>query len=751
MLQNLNLGAAPNDKTGTPAREAGNIINNNFAYLESSIEAKLVDSTIINEVTTSSAIPSTGNIHAIGVGPGTYTNWGGMVVPANNIGTLQRVGSTYSVSLTAIDLTGKVNVSDVINTLVSSETAKPGSANNDRLLKENKADKTQLDTKADLLVGKNKFNKDTLVLDNYSTETGAIGSIAGLHLSDYIPVLPAEVYNCNQSIRWSTYYDIDKNVVAGGKSAAFSGSYTIPASVYFKKVTLDFSADKDTFQIELGTSETFYENYEKFIPDSQIKLTDYLKLIDIENKADVLPLKNLFDKTDAEIQRGFYLNGTGGLVALSIYSVTGYIPVLAGQTVICNKNAGGGAQNCFFDVNKVFVPSSNSNAAAKTATVDGFVRYTIAVNDSENINVANVQIENGSTSTVYGEYIKIVPNSQLNLIEYAKTADILTTSKNLFIVETAIDEAFANWVNGTVSTEYPSGACSDFIKVTPGTVYSCNSTQTYKAFYDNAQVFVSGSQLGTYPVTIPSGCEYIRITVGIDQKESVQFEEGANQTFYVKGGNNAVYPYIEDGVTLKLTTFGDSIVYQNRWQNKLCKELRFLHTNIGIGGTAVAGGADANGDFNGFWTTQRIAQIPTDTDVLILNGGANDYARSYAIGVLDSTNTNEFYGALNKWVERAMARVPNAKIFIATTTYGEYPSFSADPNYADANGKTTKDFATAMKNIAFKYGFPCIDFNGNCMVNKWNRPTLAPDGLHPETVFADRMSNVAIDVMRDLV
>lgn len=38
MIQNINLGAAPNDKTGTKARVAGQIINANFAYLEGKID-----------------------------------------------------------------------------------------------------------------------------------------------------------------------------------------------------------------------------------------------------------------------------------------------------------------------------------------------------------------------------------------------------------------------------------------------------------------------------------------------------------------------------------------------------------------------------------------------------------------------------------------------------------------------------------------------------------------------------------------
>jgi len=67
--------------------------------IDAAVQTQLVDSTLIGGVTEASAVPPTGNIHAIGVGEGTYPNWGGMVIPTNNIGTLQRVGGVYSVSL----------------------------------------------------------------------------------------------------------------------------------------------------------------------------------------------------------------------------------------------------------------------------------------------------------------------------------------------------------------------------------------------------------------------------------------------------------------------------------------------------------------------------------------------------------------------------------------------------------------------------------------------------------------------------
>jgi len=55
----------------------------------------------------------TGNAHVLGVGAGTYTNWGGMVIPENNLGTLRRINGEYFVSLTEIELGGLVQKSEV--------------------------------------------------------------------------------------------------------------------------------------------------------------------------------------------------------------------------------------------------------------------------------------------------------------------------------------------------------------------------------------------------------------------------------------------------------------------------------------------------------------------------------------------------------------------------------------------------------------------------------------------------------------
>jgi len=102
--------------------------------LNQKIEDALLDSIVIGDPT--AVIVPTGNVHCLGVGPGTYANWGGLVVPDNNTATLRRVDGVFSMSLTPTDLSGKLNVSDIVDSFASSETNKPGTAKNDKLLNE---------------------------------------------------------------------------------------------------------------------------------------------------------------------------------------------------------------------------------------------------------------------------------------------------------------------------------------------------------------------------------------------------------------------------------------------------------------------------------------------------------------------------------------------------------------------------------------------------------------------------------------
>ena len=249
MLQNLNLGAAPNDKTGTPAREAGNIINNNFAYLEQSIQAQLVDSTMISGVTEASAVPPTGNIHTIGTGPGTYPNWGGMVIPANNIGSLQRVDGVYSVSLTPIDISEKADITYVDGNLTK---------------------------KANLVVGKNLFDKTSPLIDqdHYYNGGGTKNSDINSKITHPIPILAGQTIYCNSAWDGSGVHnrvtDIDGlNPVMVACDGTRKVTATVDGFVEFS-IRMYYGLDLNNTQAEIGSTGTAYEPYSLGIPANEI-------------------------------------------------------------------------------------------------------------------------------------------------------------------------------------------------------------------------------------------------------------------------------------------------------------------------------------------------------------------------------------------------------------------------------------------------------------------------------------------------
>jgi hypothetical protein len=92
-------------------------------------------------VTPSSTPTGTGIASWIALQAGTYTDFGGVVVGANSFAVISRSATNvYTISQTTLDISSKVNVADVIDTLNSTETAKPLSANQGKLLNDKKAD-----------------------------------------------------------------------------------------------------------------------------------------------------------------------------------------------------------------------------------------------------------------------------------------------------------------------------------------------------------------------------------------------------------------------------------------------------------------------------------------------------------------------------------------------------------------------------------------------------------------------------------
>jgi lysophospholipase L1-like esterase len=128
----------------------------------------------------------------------------------------------------------------------------------------------------------------------------------------------------------------------------------------------------------------------------------------------------------------------------------------------------------------------------------------------------------------------------------------------------------------------------------------------------------------------------------------------------------------------------------------------------------------------------RIDTIPTDTDFLFIEAGANDFNTS-TIGSItdaaDSSTSASYYGAWKSCLDKAAVRVPNATIVILDCFRREN-----EMTVAGGAGSYMSAYRTANKEIAEFYGYPFIPFN-NLNVTDSNITDYLVDYVHPRPVY----------------
>jgi len=275
---------------------------------QTAIQAQLVDSTLIGGVTTSSSVPPTGNIHAIGVGAGTYPNWGGMIVPANNFGTPQRVGGVYSVSLTAI---------------------------------------TGLDLKSDKIVSENKISGISFTNGKYLINgTGSEGTFTDLCYTNLISLegisaIKSVIYTLGDSASY-VLYDADEVVI--NAPVNLNDSISTPETIY---IPIRNNEKFIRFVTSIAQQSSFFA-------DAVSLKTDELETLETLTK--VIKEKQNIITEGIVVQTSSYFDSNGVIQnyadSPNDFNVTlDYIDVKDLNDYILNKNIEYGNM-IFYDVNK---------------------------------------------------------------------------------------------------------------------------------------------------------------------------------------------------------------------------------------------------------------------------------------------------------------------------------------------------------------------------------------------------------------
>ncbi len=108
---------------------------------------------------------------------------------------------------------------------------------------------------------------------------------------------------------------------------------------------------------------------------------------------------------------------------------------------------------------------------------------------------------------------------------------------------------------------------------------------------------------------------------------------------------------------------GDGIDKRWTWPALLGQKYNMSFVNHGMGGTTIAN-VNANSMVN------RYTKLPDNNpDIVIIEGGRNDFNNNVPIGTNTDTSTTTFKGGLNKLIDGVRAKYPNAFIICVTPWY----------------------------------------------------------------------------------
>lgn len=305
------------------------------------------------------------------------------------------------------------------------------------------------------------------------------------------------------------------------------------------------------------------------------------------------------------------------------------------------------------------------------------------------------------------------------------------------------------------------------------------NTQITK-FYDKDKVFINGQNsiadnqiAGQIDQSKHSNCAYIRISLSkssLDQYMlttgvtipseilpfGINFSKGnyiteqlEKNTSDISINKSEIEQLKNNGVITnsklkgkKWCVVGDSITEANSTAS--IKYHDIIKNNLGctIYNHGKSGTGYAVSYAGGLAIVDRINQIPSDSDLITIFAGTNDWGRNLTtLGTFNDTTKNTFYGALKITLETIINNFPTKRIGVITPI--------PRSNYRNTNNanETLKQYRDAIIEVCEYYSIPCLDLykeSGFYPTNSTFKTTYIPDGLHPNNlgheILADKIA-----------
>ena len=195
-----------------------------------------------------------------------------------------------------------------------------------------------------------------------------------------------------------------------------------------------------------------------------------------------------------------------------------------------------------------------------------------------------------------------------------------------------------------------------------------------------------------------------------------------------------------------ISVLGDSITYgyglsninSERYTTLMANRLNTTVNNYGVSGSKLSEIAD-DGVAN---FTERVSQIESSSDLIVVFGGTNDYWHKLTdIGTIDSNDISTMCGALNYIIDYLQTNFLGKDYLFVFPFNQYYDGATCDTDHGHG---TLNDFREAFISTCNRKGVPVLDLYSNSGMDIAHNTTVRNyytiDGVHPNAAGHERLA-----------
>jgi hypothetical protein len=592
------------------------------------------------------------------------------------------------------DIALKVNISDVINNLSSTEIAKPLSANQGKVLNDNKVNVSDV---INTLVS-------TETAKPLSAAQGKVLQDGKVNISDVKNNLTSTDANKPVSVRQAKFLNERIKIVNGVNLLNildFVDNNVLRENNFLEAGYVEYKTSKP---IKINPSTDYYlSNYWGYgtydIDMNQITyVTPYVETDSIISTGAAVYIRVTWKKVYSPIQLNI------GATALAYAD---FVPAFYGKNEFDEEIFFNPIESKLTDViDAQFIKTDGVNLYNKNGVINDVILRE------------NNTVEAGFVEWTATPLIKIKPNTQYFIDTYQVYA----------LYDIALNQLTFVAPYANTSSAFTTPANAVYIRISQRKIY-----------IDQTQLKLGATETAYVPF---NNTEYNKETNNIE----IFFNPTPEKVYSLTDTSSLVGK--------KWLALGDSITFRDEYTGYVKKALRLdSFTNKGVAGRRV-GQMIYEKDVDGLGTATIISPATLNAhDIISFCGYANNYGQSTVIGsITDATGGTTFYSEVKTVIEYLCTNAPD-KLIICIGALQLKGYFAGDFGTVNGVGKTIFDYNEAMRLTCESYGIPFVDLYRNGGVNKYNADLFydSPDYIHPNnTQGMQKMGRLIASKFRQL-